>query len=172
MVHCVVISAMSLEALHYHDSNEWNQPTNRCNVTEHIPLSVCVDHLDSLWSHRHRVATGRHSVHGPTTAPGYRWQPAAVRVQSASLRQTDTPSMNTFQHSFPSTPRSACRKPHRVHTAERYNRQTCQLEWTINRIELECGQMPNVMAALANIGGALCSTPQSLADVHCWSAAQ
>jgi len=26
-----------------------------------------------------------------------------------------------------------------------------------------------VMAALPNIGGALCSTPQSLADVHCWS---
>jgi len=26
--------------------------------------------------------------------------------------------------------------------------------------------MPNVMAALPNIGGALCSTPQSLADDH------
>ena len=26
--------------------------------------------------------------------------------------------------------------------------------------KLECGPMPNVMAALANIGGALCSTPQ------------
>jgi len=26
--------------------------------------------------------------------------------------------------------------------------------------------MPNVMVALPNIGGALCSTPQSLADVH------
>jgi len=34
---------------------------------------------------------------------------------------------------------------------------------------LECGQMRNVMAALPNIGGALCSvywTPQSLADAH------
>jgi len=30
----------------------------------------------------------------------------------------------------------------------------------------ECGPMPNVMAALPNIGGALCSTPQSLADAH------
>jgi len=28
---------------------------------------------------------------------------------------------------------------------------------------LECGPMPNVMAALPNIGGALCSTPQSVA---------
>jgi len=26
--------------------------------------------------------------------------------------------------------------------------------------------MPNLMAALPNIGGALCSTPQSLADDH------
>jgi len=32
--------------------------------------------------------------------------------------------------------------------------------------ELECGQMPNVMAALPNIGGGLCSTPHSLADAH------
>jgi len=33
-------------------------------------------------------------------------------------------------------------------------------------IKLECGPMPNVMAALTNIGGALCSTPQSVADAH------
>ena len=30
----------------------------------------------------------------------------------------------------------------------------------------KCGQMPNVMATLPNIGGALCSMPQSLADTH------
>ena len=34
------------------------------------------------------------------------------------------------------------------------------------KLELECGPMPNVMAALPNIGGAQCSTPQSLADAH------
>jgi len=38
--------------------------------------------------------------------------------------------------------------------------------------QLECGPMPNVMAALPNIGGALCSTPQSLADAHYWSTVQ
>ena len=38
--------------------------------------------------------------------------------------------------------------------------------------KLECGPMPNVMAALPNIGGAFCSTPQSLADAHYWSAVQ
>jgi len=32
--------------------------------------------------------------------------------------------------------------------------------------------MSNVMAALPNIGGALCSTPQSLAGAHYWSAVQ
>jgi len=37
---------------------------------------------------------------------------------------------------------------------------------------LECGPMPNVMAALPNIVGALCSTPQSLADLHYQSAVQ
>ena len=32
--------------------------------------------------------------------------------------------------------------------------------------KLECGPMPNVMVALPNIGGTLCSTSQSLADAH------
>ena len=37
--------------------------------------------------------------------------------------------------------------------------------WSIRY--LECGPMPNVMAALPNIGGSLCSlTPQCLADAH------
>jgi len=38
--------------------------------------------------------------------------------------------------------------------------------------QLQCGPMPNMMAALPNIGGALCSTPQSLADAHYYSAVQ
>jgi len=36
----------------------------------------------------------------------------------------------------------------------------------ISSLVLECGPLPNVMAALPNIGGAVCSTPQSLADAH------
>jgi len=32
--------------------------------------------------------------------------------------------------------------------------------------------MPNMMAALQNIGGAHCSTPQSLADAHYSNAVQ
>ena len=35
-----------------------------------------------------------------------------------------------------------------------------------SKFTLECGPMPNLMVALRNIGGALCSTPQSLADAH------
>jgi len=38
--------------------------------------------------------------------------------------------------------------------------------------ELECGPMPNVMATLPNIGGALWSMSQSLADAQYWSAIQ
>jgi len=38
--------------------------------------------------------------------------------------------------------------------------------------KLECGPMPNVKAALPNGGGALCSTPQTLADAHYSSAVQ
>jgi len=41
------------------------------------------------------------------------------------------------------------------------------LDLQLNYAEkLESGPMPNLMAALPNIGGALCSTPQSLADAH------
>jgi len=39
-------------------------------------------------------------------------------------------------------------------------------------LQLEFGPMPNVMAALPNIGGALCSTPKSLADAQYWNAMQ
>jgi len=38
--------------------------------------------------------------------------------------------------------------------------------------KLECGPMPIVMAALPNIGGAVCSTPQSLPDAHYQSGVQ
>jgi len=38
--------------------------------------------------------------------------------------------------------------------------------------KLEYGPLPNVMAALTNIGSALYSMPQSLADAQYWSAVQ
>jgi len=41
-----------------------------------------------------------------------------------------------------------------------------QVYHTIIFLKLECGPLPNVMAALPNIGDALYSTPQSLADAH------
>ena len=42
--------------------------------------------------------------------------------------------------------------------------RSCNFTETI--MILECGPMPNLMVALPNIGGALCSTPQRLADAH------
>ena len=48
--------------------------------------------------------------------------------------------------------------------------------FVLSETQLECEPMPNVMAALLIIGGALCSTPQSLADpttrVPCSNAAK
>jgi len=35
-----------------------------------------------------------------------------------------------------------------------------------NSMKLECGPMPNLMVALPNTVGALCSTARSLADAH------
>ena len=53
----------------------------------------------------------------------------------------------------------------RVHTATTvYTKQQLNI--------LECGPIPNVMAALSNIAGALCSTPQSLAGAHYSNAVQ
>jgi len=37
---------------------------------------------------------------------------------------------------------------------------------TVNVDQLKCGPLANVMAALSNIGGVLCSKAQSLADAH------
>ena len=66
--------------------------------------------------------------------------------------------------------------------------QSATAENSRGKKELECGPMPNVMAPLPpyltsasallgeagnpEIGGALCSTPQSLADAHYSSAVQ
>ena len=36
----------------------------------------------------------------------------------------------------------------------------------VTKLKLECGPMPNVIVALPNIDGAVCSTPQSLTDAH------
>jgi len=44
-------------------------------------------------------------------------------------------------------------------------RGSLKIQHAKNR-QLERGPIPNVMVALPNIGGALCSTPQSLADAH------
>ena len=46
------------------------------------------------------------------------------------------------------------------------NRAKTHQQIQAKKIELECGPMPNLMVALPNTGGALCSTPQSLADAY------
>ena len=41
-----------------------------------------------------------------------------------------------------------------------------------NQSQLECGPMTNVMATVPNVGGALCSMPQIVADAHYSSVVQ
>jgi len=53
-----------------------------------------------------------------------------------------------------------------VHFLAKAISQTIMATLHANDVMLECGPMPNLMVALPNIGGALCSTPQSLADAH------
>jgi len=53
-----------------------------------------------------------------------------------------------------------------MHNRDRQKKGTKQTRMWANAHKLECGPMPNVMVALPNIGGAICSTPQSLADAH------
>ena len=64
----------------------------------------------------------------------------------------------------PERARGASKKPKRVWSIT--NVQSFVQSVVLNYNELECGPMPNLMVALPNIGGALCSTPQSLADAH------
>jgi len=58
--------------------------------------------------------------------------------------------------------------PSVVHTSLETHRDLCLLMHQVwqDKHQLEYGPMPNLMVALPNIGGALCSTPQSLADAH------
>jgi len=50
--------------------------------------------------------------------------------------------------------------------------KTLKIRQLATTTKIECGPMPNVTVTLPNIGGALCSTPQSLADAHYWSVVQ
>jgi len=54
----------------------------------------------------------------------------------------------------------------RLNYCERKGKSSLLFLLTEEVNKLECGPMPNLMVALPNIGGALCSTPQSLADAH------
>ena len=54
--------------------------------------------------------------------------------------------------------------------AQKLTNSQLNLPHGTKKTKLECGPMPNVIAAVPNIGGVLCSTPQSLADAQYWSA--
>ena len=78
-----------------------------------------------------------------------------INLVKGELNEYRTNNQN-FQHLKPFVPFCRLKRP--------CYRQNIQ--------QLQCGPIPNVMAALPNIGGALWSTPQSLADAHYQSAVQ
>jgi len=61
--------------------------------------------------------------------------------------------------------RSVLSRIDRIDTGKMWAFTADRLQLQVHQ-QLECGPMPNVTVALPNIGGALCSTPQSLADVY------
>jgi len=81
---------------------------------------------------------------GCTLAPPGEYEWTSICSSDAAFCQILWPLVNTMRNS------GLCQVLSQTHT------------------QLECGPMPNVMVALPNIGGALCSTPQSLADAHTW----
>jgi len=88
---------------------------------------------------------------------------------------TDRHSIQTKQCPPPSSPRFFTgRMPFLPPNQQCQSTEGNILTYTdsVKELRLECGPMPNVMVALPNIGGALCSTPQSLADAHYSNAVQ
>jgi len=49
---------------------------------------------------------------------------------------------------------------------QHYKNSVARLRTLSKHSKLQCAPMHNVMAALSNIGGSVCSTPQSLTDAH------
>jgi len=75
-------------------------------------------------------------------------------MQESAIQKSEKYSFNDVSHHF-------------------FSLMKIYLQWPHQKpIELECGPMPNVMVALPNIGGTLCSMPQSLARAHCSIAVQ
>jgi len=83
--------------------------------------------------------------------------------QATCILQTDPTTISRL----PSTPTSDRQWfPLRTSESARDQKTTHRVQTYLKQEQLECGPMPNVMVALPNIGGALCSTPQSFADAH------
>ena len=86
-----------------------------------------------------------------------------------TVLQTVTPKLRGCKFSPPLPSRRSHYDVIRIVTSFATELATPTVTDTLPRLiykELECGPMPNLMAALTNIGGALCSTTQSLADAH------
>jgi len=102
--------------------------------------------------------------------PGKRDHKQVFQASEASLNKTT----ETFAFLNKAFTLSGCTRNTKSHDLTAASHASiCDFTHKTRYNKLECGPMPNVMAALPNVGGALCSTLQSfLADAHYLSAMQ
>jgi len=155
-----------------------------CHLYEWRAFQACVWHLLArqssdrlclLWLGGTQPLDGSDQCGGSDPVPADHFEDSKSNKSTSQASATPASLLQwkqgnrTYQPSpmlcTPITPFSADR-PHCLRSE--FSGSLFALAW---HIELACGPMPNVMAALPNIGGALCSTPQSLADTHYYSAA-
>jgi len=111
--------------------------------------SLCLPNQQLKAYVRKKISGTQHSWSATSTRSALVQVYSAVNVKTNSLLFQCWILIQMTTNSFPH---------HRI-LAHQHN-------YKIKHSKLECGPMPNLMAALPNICGALCSTPQSLADAH------
>ena len=104
----------------------------------------------------------------------FAWWQIGCRLLSCKFARCASPTLACYSARLSKLERQQVERIIGYHTA---TYPTCNLrdptfKDRIATAILECGPMPNVMVALPNIGGALCSTPQSFADAHYLTAVQ
>jgi len=118
----------------------------------HVPGEVCQDtampvkHVQNVFVIPNQIATHNTMYRSVT----YRQQTHAA-YSLGIMKTNHLPIVCTHTHTY---------TPFNGHFSAGFG--FCRQKSKKNRVE--CGPMPNVM--VVNIGGALCSTPQSLADAH------
>jgi len=132
------------------------EPEKNLQESVDIKLDFAPQYLDKVVD-RHQLDCGlKICILMKQKMMGWQWHQLGHVQNICTLLQTDNDASNSslilYMPGDPLEPQT---------TVKSIETRRCS-----QQLKLECGPMPNVMTALPNIGGALCSTPQSLADAH------